>query len=407
MTHLITLAPFAFGYLLSYLLRAVNAVIGPDLARELSLDAAQLGLLTSAYLLAFAAFQIPLGVLLDRYGPRLVQTALFALAALGCALFAIAESMLTLTLARALIGLGFAGALMSGFKAVVMTVSPPRRPLANALIMACGGLGLVLATKPTELAVAAWGWRPMFMGLAAVTLASAAVIFVAVRDRAMTAHSGSVADQIAGLGRVYGSAAFWRVAPVVMLTSGAHLGLQTLWAGPWFRDVAGYDRGEVATSLFLIGVAFLVGLLFAGALADWLVRRGVHLLTLMFCFIAASILAEIPLLLEWTGVALFAWFVLGMTGQASILCYPWLATHFGAELTGRAHTAMNLSIFVYGFATQYIVGLIIDLYPVAANGNYDPAGYQVSFLILILAQVGGLIWFLAGVRRLRELQPAA
>src|SRR5688500_8642263 len=84
------LTPFACGYLLSYLLRAVNAVVAPDLVADLSLTPAELGLLTSAYLLAFALFQLPLGILFDRYGPRRVQTALLILAAAGCALFALA-----------------------------------------------------------------------------------------------------------------------------------------------------------------------------------------------------------------------------------------------------------------------------------------------------------------------------
>ena len=62
--------PFALGYFLSYLLRVVNAVIAPDLVRDIGLDAADLGLMTSVAFLAFGAFQLPLGILLDRFGPR-------------------------------------------------------------------------------------------------------------------------------------------------------------------------------------------------------------------------------------------------------------------------------------------------------------------------------------------------
>ncbi len=82
---LTVLLPFAVGYFLSQMFRSVNAVVGPDLARDIGLGAAELGFLTSAYLLAFALFQLPLGVLLDRVGPRRVQAALIALAGVGCA----------------------------------------------------------------------------------------------------------------------------------------------------------------------------------------------------------------------------------------------------------------------------------------------------------------------------------
>ena len=75
------LLPFAIGYFMSYLLRAVNAVVAPDLVKDLGLSPGQLGLLTAAYLGAFALFQLPLGVLLDRYGPRKVQAALLTVAA--------------------------------------------------------------------------------------------------------------------------------------------------------------------------------------------------------------------------------------------------------------------------------------------------------------------------------------
>ena len=80
--------PFAAGYFLSYLLRNVNAVIAPELTRELQLSAADLGLLTSAYLLTFSAFQLPLGILLDRYGARRVEAVLLLVAAAGSAWFA-------------------------------------------------------------------------------------------------------------------------------------------------------------------------------------------------------------------------------------------------------------------------------------------------------------------------------
>ena len=85
------LLPFAAGYYLSYLFRSINAVIAGDLVAELGLTAADLGLLTSVYFLLFAAVQLPCGVLLDRYGPRLIDSTLLLVAAAGSLLFALAE----------------------------------------------------------------------------------------------------------------------------------------------------------------------------------------------------------------------------------------------------------------------------------------------------------------------------
>ncbi|HNO63685.1 MAG TPA: MFS transporter, partial [Thauera aminoaromatica] len=116
--------PFALGYYLSYLLRTVNAVISPRLTDELGLSAASLGLLTSAYFLAFGAAQIPVGIALDRFGPRRVEAALLLLAALGSALFAMADSLGALAGARAMVGLGVSACLMAALKGFTLWYPP-------------------------------------------------------------------------------------------------------------------------------------------------------------------------------------------------------------------------------------------------------------------------------------------
>jgi MFS family permease len=121
----IVFLPFAAGYYLSYLFRSINAPISAHLTSDLALGAADLGLLTSVYFLTFAAAQIPIGVLLDRYGPRRIQSGLLLVAAVGAVLFGMAETSVGLVLARAMIGLGVAAALMAGLKAIVLWF--PRR----------------------------------------------------------------------------------------------------------------------------------------------------------------------------------------------------------------------------------------------------------------------------------------
>ena len=397
---LTVLAPFAAGYFLSYLFRSVNAVVGPRLVADIGLSATGLGLLTSAYLLAFALFQLPLGLLLDRFGPRRVQAGLLATAALGALLFAIGRDLPTLTIARALIGLGFAGGLMSGFKAVVLWLPEPRRALANAGVMSFGALGTLVATVPTELAVEAAGWRTVFAGLAAITLAVAALILTVVPERGAAGRIKGLRLQLAGLLRIGRDPVFWRLAPLMATTAGTHIAIQTLWAGPWLRDVAGLDRIGVANQLMAMAAGFLVGILSIGAVADRLGRRGVDLLTVMLGFLAFFFLAELAIVLQWTRFSLPVWTLFGMTGQAAILGYPWLASHYGAALSGRANTAINLVTFLAAFGAQYAIGALIDLFPTTAAAGYSARGYQVGFGAFFALQLLALAWYLPGHRAL-------
>jgi MFS family permease len=185
------LLPFAAGYYLSYLFRSINALIAGDLTAELDLSAADLGLLTSAYFLMFAAVQLPCGVLIDRYGPRLVDSALLLVAAAGSLLFALADGVWPLMLARALIGLGVAVGLVAGLKAIVLWFPPERVALANGWYIMLGALGAVSATGPAEFLVQGVGWRGLFAILGASTAAVALLILVVVPERRPAPATGS------------------------------------------------------------------------------------------------------------------------------------------------------------------------------------------------------------------------
>ncbi|MEO6779787.1 MAG: MFS transporter, partial [Bradyrhizobium sp.] len=161
--------PFVAAYYLSFLFRTINATIAGPLASEFGLGADDLGLLTSVYFLTFAAAQIPIGILLDRYGPRRIQSALLVAAAARAALFAASESFLLLVASRALIGLGVAAALTAGLKALVIWFPSDRVPLLNGLMIMLGALGGVTATLPAELLLTSMNWRGLFELFAAVS----------------------------------------------------------------------------------------------------------------------------------------------------------------------------------------------------------------------------------------------
>src|SRR5205814_1741845 len=254
--------PFAVGYFLSFFFRNVNAIISKDLAAEFALTPADLGFLTSMYLLAFAAFQLPLGVLLDRYGPRRVVAALLLSAAAGALVFALARDLATLSIGRAFIGLGVSAGLMGAIKAFSLWFPLSRLATLNGFYLAFGRLGSLAATAPAEAVVESLGWRGMFYILSAMSLAAAALVFVVVPEKPLPGHGATLRAQIAGFGRIFSTPAFWRIALPAVIGQGAYIALQGLWLGPWLYDVAGQQRHQVANYLLVTALGYIAGSVF-------------------------------------------------------------------------------------------------------------------------------------------------
>jgi MFS family permease len=391
--------PFALGYFLSYLFRTVNAVIAPDLVRDVGVDPASLGLLTSAYFLAFAAFQLPLGVLLDRYGARRVEAALLLFAAAGAFVFARAETLTGLMLGRALIGLGVSACLMAAFKAFTLWFPPERLPLANGIQMISGGIGALAATTPVELSLQYTDWRGVFLILSGVTIVAAVCVFLVVPEKEGTQSGETLREQLSGIRRVFTSRIFWTIAPWAVAAQAAYLSISGLWSGPWLRDIANYDRMAVANTLMGVALAMIAGYFTFGALAERLARRSIQPMTVAVAGMLMFIFIQCMLVLQWTPLTLPLWLLFGFFGTSCILPYAVLSMSFPRNLSGRANTGLNLLVFVAAFAAQWVIGLIIDFWPQTASGGYNPSGYSAGFGLIMALQLTAASWYFFSTRR--------
>jgi MFS family permease len=391
--------PFALGFFLSYLFRTVNAVIAPDLARDIGVDPASLGLLTSAYFLSFAAFQLPLGVLLDRYGPRRVEATLLLFAAVGAFVFARAETLSGLMIGRALIGLGVSACLMAAFKAFTLWFPPERLPLANGIQMISGGVGALAATTPVELSLQLTDWRGVFLILAGLTVAAAACVFFIVPEKEGS-HSGeTLREQMVGIRQVFTSRIFWTIAPWAVAAQAAYLSIVGLWSGPWLRDIANYDRMAVANTLMGVSLAMIAGYFAFGAMAERLARRNIRPMTIAAAGMLIFVFVQCLLVLQLTTLTLPLWLLFGFFGTACILPYAVLSQGFPKHLSGRANTGLNLLVFVAAFAAQWVIGLIINLWPQTVSGGYNSSGYSTGFGLLVSLQIAAAIWYFLSSRR--------
>ena len=392
--------PFAAGYFFSYFFRNVNAVIAKDLAREFGLAPSDLGLLTSAYFLAFGLAQLPLGVLLDRYGPRRVVATLLCVTGLGALIFGGAGGFGTLALGRALIGLGVSACLMGAIKAFTLWFPLSRLATVSGWYILFGAVGGLTATAPVEAALGVIGWRTMFYVLAASSFAVAALIALAVPEKPLPGAGATWGEQIRGVGHIMTRALFWRIVAPFVITHGAYQALQGLWLGPWLLDVAGLARDEAAKLLFVCATAYALGSAAFGSFADRLAARGFSRLGLYKAGLLVSFAAFVAIALDapLPRAALLATY--GFTVIAGAIGFALVTPHFPPAMSGRAVTALNFGMMTASFAFMWAIGAVLRTFPVV-DGRYAPEGYGAALLGIAVLQLAALAWVLP----LRE-QPA-
>jgi type IV secretory pathway TrbF-like protein/sugar phosphate permease len=384
--------PFTAAFFLSYLFRTINALISSELSSELALDAADLGFLTSVYFLTFAALQLPIGIWLDRYGPRRVQGALLLFAAAGAMLFSLSKGFAALVLGRAFIGLGVAAAFTGGLKAIVLWFPKERVAAMNGWMVMLGALGALSATSPAELLLD-WsgGWRGLFAILAASTVASALTIWVVVPE-ATSAKQSSNEHAPVNLKIIYRDPRFWALAPLSATCAGTAWALQGLWATPWLTDVDGLPQADVTRHLFIIAIVQGIAALLLGAAADRLRRRGGGPQFLLGFVATTFVAAQLALILRLPVSSYLPWSIVAAAGSGPILSYAILAEYFPKEITGRANGALNLFHFGAAFVIQYIIGVVVAQWP-GQDGHYPAIAYQVAFGLIFALQAAALAWF--------------
>jgi len=392
--------PFALGYFLSFLFRSLNAVVAPALRGELGLDDAAIGVITSIYLATFALAQLPAGVALDRFGPRRVGPAMMLVAALGAVVFAVGSDALTLSIGRALIGLGVSVALMSGFKANVLYWPISRLPLVNAVMMTFGGLGAAMATRPVQWLLVDHDWRHVFLGLAAIT-AAVALYQVVASPRYTRTGSGRLSEEVRGLIGVMRTPLFWRAGLAPSFSLGIWICYASFWAAGWLRDVAHLNEPSVGVALFALSLAIVPGYFFSGMIVDLLQRRGVRGGKVLLAYGVLFLAIHLAVAANFAALPTLLWFVYVTSGGTLVVSYALVTRAFATELAGRVNTTLNLVCMMIAFIMQAAIGPALA-WMESTHGLARTEAHQVVILVLLALQVATWAWFAAS-RDAREL----
>ena len=386
---------FTSAYFLSYFYRLANAVISADLSTDLNLTPAQLGLMTSIFFATFAAAQIPLGIGLDRWGPRWVTPGLMLVGVVGSLIFAAAPSLVVLTIGRGLIGIGMAGILMGSLKMFSQWYPPDRFATMSGLLVGIGSSGAFFAATPLAWLNGQVGWRSVFVGMAMATLVVAIVIFVFGRNTPPGVEWPKPEKRQGGVAQVLRDSRFWRIAPVALFVSGTGLAFQGLWAGPYLFDIHGLSQIEGGNLLLWIAIGATLGFIGSGWLADrYDLTRVVLAGTGLFIFAQLMLALRPPL-----AVVGIAFFLFGFAGAFNILVLAHVRRLFPDAITGQAITAINLFGFAGTFLIQWLIGVVIGLFTVTESGAYPPSAYTTVLVVTAVCNLLALVRYYPLIER--------
>lgn len=376
------------GYILSQFYRSFLTVVVDDLSRDLAIGPKEFGALGAAWFFAFALLQIPVGIWLDRYGPRRTTVTMMGLAVAGAVLFAQAGTFWTAATGMALIGAGCAPILMGALYFFGRTEEPQRFAMLASVFLGVGLLGGLLAAAPLAYLVSLIGWRMSFLLMAGVTLASLLLIAIVMRDppRAEQAsENGSMIEAFLTLLRAPG------MLPVLIMSlvvSGAVWTERSLWVGPFFGEAYGLaplDRSQIALAM---GVGMTLCALLAGPIAGKVGQPKYVSLTgtLIACsgFLALAFWPQAPLplaILFTVQIGLFGATYAVMVGHARLF--------MPSHVLGRGITLINFINIGGTGLMQYGSGAMVAHWK--AQGLAAPAVYSNMHLMFGLLMLAGAV----------------
>jgi len=377
------IAALCGAYVLSQFYRSFLAVLTPVLTDEMGMDPSELSIASGVWFITFALSQFPVGYALDTWGPRRTAGSMILLfAGSGILLFGFAGNAYHIILAMGLIGIGCASALMAPFYIFARTLSGARFATYASVFVAIGMVGNVFSTQPLAWAMQVFGWQGVSLLLCAVTLCVGMAILVLTVDPVKPQSDTNTG----GFREVLKIRELWPIFPMILAGSSVSIGLRSLWAGPFFSGIYGFDQLAIGEAVFFLATALIAGTLFFGPLdrifntRKWVVV-GANIAVLAACLLLAGGAPDSSL----TGIILLG-AIIGFGAS-----YAVQMTHgkafVPAHLTGRGITLLNFCTMSGAGIAQTASGWVVEANTISGNPE---AAYQALFMFYAIITAAAL-----------------
>lgn len=354
------LATLVFVFILSHAFRTVTGIAAEPLAFEFNASAQALGAIAGSFHLAFALAQPAVGISLDRYGSRTTVLVAFAIALIGGVLSATAHRVDVLILGQCLLGVGCAPALLAAMVLLSRRYPPQKFASLSGVILASGGIGMLLTGTPLAWVIEVWSWR---VGFGVLTIMAAigwiGVFWCLEKERNdADAQKLSIRAELRGLGTVVMQPHTLGICCLGAVTYAAFMTLRGLWIGPLLTDRYGLSLIDVGNVAMAISFTVILGPYLFGRIDPGPTGRR----KIIIWFSAAYAVQFAVLAIGWGADFDVALAVLtGLSGGYVTMQYADVRSSYPAEMTGRALSVFSMAMFGGVAAMQWLSGAAATL----------------------------------------------
>ena len=382
------------GYTVSQFLRTSIGVLSPNLMNDFNINPNNMGLLGGVFFLSFALFQIPAGLLIDRYGPRKVMSSVIIFGVLGSIIFALSNSFYSLLMGRVFMGLGCSICLMGSLVLITRWTESDQFSKLAGIILAVGGVGGLLATTPLSYFSELYGWRLSFWVAAIITFLVMLLYYFILEDKkkGLILNNTNETISLKNLLFIFKERNFKFMIPMSLMSYSSLVVILGLWGAPYLKDIHGLDSIERGKILMLMAISWNIGSFIFGRLRSIfgnykrvVIFGSCGVILLLFMLSIISNISSIYLYIIFC--------ILGFFGSFSVALISHYQVLFDKEFMGRALSTANFFNFAGVFFIQWLTGKII--YYMGGDSSGAPIeAYRVAFLFVAILLLISLIIYL-------------
>lgn len=385
-------------YCYGFFQRVAPSVMVGELMVTFSVSAAALGNLSAFYFYAYASLQLPIGVMVDRWGARRMLVGAALLCGLGSLLFARADSLTMAYVGRLMIGAGAGFTWVGTLKLTSQWLPPKRFAMVSGMTLMLGMIGAIAGQAPLAAAVATFGWRDTLGAAALIAFALAVLIWFIVRDKAPDHASPEMGSEtlglLQGLKETLKNRQTWYAAIYGGTMTASILAFAGLWGVPYMMQAYGLERTAAAASTSLMLVGWGIGAPLTGWISDHIRSRR---LPMLVCSVVVLI---VFLILVYSpdlslGAARTLLFLHGFFNGGMVICFAISREHNRPRQGGVTLGFVNMMVMASGAFFQPFIGWLLD---VNWDGTtlegvrvYSTQAYEMALLSLVACGVIAIV----------------